>query len=59
MLTELARKSESGGVTWLVEDPYVATGDFMVGSAGVAHFLLHLVKGPDDFSAPLLIGTNT
>ena len=48
----LAHENE-GRVTWLVEDPYRATGDLMIGCAGVAHFLLRLCH--DGLSGPLLL----
>ena len=53
VLLELAREGDNAGMTWLVEDPYRATADLMVGCAGVAHFLLRLCHA--DLSAPLLV----
>lgn len=53
VLLELAREGDNGGITWLVEDPFRATADLMIGCAGVAHFLLRLCH--DDLSAPLLL----
>jgi serine/threonine protein kinase len=52
VLLELARE-DSAGVAWLVEDPFRATADLMIGCAGVAHFLLRLSH--EDLSAPLLL----
>jgi serine/threonine protein kinase len=51
VLLELAR-DDGRGITWLVEDPFRATADLMIGCAGVAHFLLRLRH--DELSAPLL-----
>lgn len=42
---------------WLVEDPYVATADLMVGCGGVAHFLLRLDGA--DLGYPLLPSSST
>jgi hypothetical protein len=52
VLLQLARPSKHG-VTWLVEDGAVPTGDLMVGCGGVAHFLLRLAAD-DRLSFPLL-----
>jgi hypothetical protein len=54
LLMLLARRSASGGVTWLVEDPFKATGDLMIGSAGVAHFLLRFACERETIGVPLL-----
>lgn len=43
------------GTVWIVEHPDVATADLMVGSGGVAHFLLRLSVGPDALGLPLLM----
>ena len=53
VLLELAHEDDDAGITWLVEDPFRATADLMVGCAGVAHFLLRLCH--DDLSVPLLL----
>jgi serine/threonine protein kinase len=52
VLLELARE-DGNGIAWLVEDPFRATADLMIGCAGVAHFLLRLRH--DELSAPLLL----
>lgn len=52
ILLELARE-DGNGIAWLVEDPFRATADLMLGCAGVAHFLLRLRH--DELSAPLLL----
>ncbi len=41
-LLSLARQDRDGSLSWLVEDPYLATGDLMVGYSGVLHFLLRM-----------------
>jgi hypothetical protein len=54
ILLRLRRESARGGLTWLVEDPFKATGDLMVGCAGIAHFLLRLSIPATGLSFPLL-----
>jgi serine/threonine protein kinase len=54
VLLQLARETKAGEVTWLVEDPNNPTGDLMVGSGGVAHFLLRLSSPHSGLSYPLL-----
>lgn len=53
VLYHLRRTGRYGGLTWLVEDPAVATADLMVGSAGVVHFFAHLALSEDGFGMPL------
>jgi Lanthionine synthetase C-like protein/Protein kinase domain len=55
LLMQLAGRGKSGGVAWLVEDPFKATGDLMIGSAGVAHFLLRFASDPTALGLPLLL----
>ncbi len=55
VLMALRREKDSGSVTWLVEDPYVATADLMVGSGSVIHFFLRLSMGAKDVGFPLLL----
>lgn len=52
VLLQLGRPT-GDGVTWLVEDGLVPTGDLMVGCAGIAHFLLR-VGSDDRLTFPLL-----
>ena len=54
VLLQLAREGEQGGLTWLVEDPYMATGDLMIGSGGVVHLLLRLSFEAPKLGPPLL-----
>jgi lantibiotic modifying enzyme len=51
VLANLARREK--GASWLVENPYVATPDLMVGTAGVVHFLARLARPGSRFGAPL------
>jgi tRNA A-37 threonylcarbamoyl transferase component Bud32 len=51
VLLDLARE-DGNSIGWLVEDPFRATADLMIGCAGVGHFLLRLRH--DELSAPLL-----
>jgi serine/threonine protein kinase len=44
-LRALARTAGTGA-SWLVENPYQPTADFMIGCGGVAHFLARLAVGP-------------
>ena len=58
LIIQLAQKNN--GVSWLVENPQVATGDLMVGCGGIAHFLMRLASFnsqslESDFSFPLTI----
>jgi lantibiotic modifying enzyme len=53
-LSWLSSESERGGSSWLVEHPAVGTGDLMVGSGGIVHFL-HRVQCRDPLSPPLLL----
>jgi serine/threonine protein kinase len=55
ILFHLRRETESGSVTWLVEDPYMATADLMVGSSGVIHFFLRLSGNVKQLGIPLLL----
>jgi lantibiotic modifying enzyme len=59
VLLQLGRQA-SGGVTWLVEDPFSPTADLMVGCGGVAHFLLRLAGGRkvSHLGPPLLLSPN-
>jgi serine/threonine protein kinase len=54
-LLTLARRCPNGNLMWLVEDPYIPTGDLMVGSAGVLHFLARLLANDDALGFPLLL----
>jgi serine/threonine protein kinase len=54
LLTALARRNDSGAITWLVEDPFKATADLMIGSAGVSHFLLRFAVEQSPVGIPLL-----
>lgn len=54
LLYSLGKYSEEGGLTWPVENPAYPTADLMVGSSGVAHFLLRLSSNFNEFSYPLL-----
>jgi serine/threonine protein kinase len=54
LLANLARRDETGA-SWLVENPYLATPDLMIGSAGIVHFLARLRSGVGGaFSMPLM-----
>ncbi|MBM3578881.1 MAG: hypothetical protein FJX40_14820 [Alphaproteobacteria bacterium] len=57
VMLELTREDENGGISWLVEDPFRATADLMLGCGGVAHFLLRLCHA--DLSAPLLLASKS
>ena len=52
----LARREEGGGLTWLVENTQVPTGDLMVGNAGILHLLLRArsVMRGGDIGYPML-----
>jgi serine/threonine protein kinase len=54
VLIALARRSDTGALTWLVEDPVKSTGDLMIGSAGVSHFLLRFARKRSPIGFPLL-----
>ncbi|MEB3218846.1 MAG: lanthionine synthetase LanC family protein, partial [Nostocales cyanobacterium 94392] len=51
----LYRQTDSGSITWLVENFHQPTADLMVGSAGVIHFLLRLCFREKNISFPLLL----
>ncbi|MCK5507547.1 MAG: protein kinase/lanthionine synthetase C family protein [Desulfobacterales bacterium] len=51
----LGKETDSGKLTWLVEDPHIPTVDFMVGSGGILHFLLRMSQSDERISYPLLI----
>jgi hypothetical protein len=51
----LARTGSRTGATWLVEDPFNATADLMVGCGGVAHALLRIGVGGASIGPPLLL----
>jgi serine/threonine protein kinase len=54
LLSNLVRR-EPAGASWLVENPYQATPDLMIGTGGVIHFLARLQCGPDaGFGLPLM-----
>lgn len=54
-LIHLRRETSCGSVTWLVEDPNIATADLMVGSSGVLHFFLKLSLNAKKVGFPLLL----
>jgi hypothetical protein len=54
LLIALARRTGTGAITWLVEDPFKATADLMIGSAGVSHFLLRFAVERSRIGIPLL-----
>lgn len=58
-ISVLGRETENGGVTWLAGHPGVPTADLCVGSAGLVHFLLRLVRGTEQLGFPLLCGPST
>lgn len=55
VLSDLRRETDSGSVTWLVENPYLPTADLMVGSGGVVHFFLRLSTPLNRLGFPLLL----
>lgn len=55
-LAGLAGNGEDG-MSWLVENPYRATADLMIGTGGVIHFLARLMSWRDPtFAPPLMPG---
>lgn len=54
-LINLRHETEHGTATWLVEDPYSANADLMVGSGGVIHFLLKFLLNKEKIGFPLLL----
>jgi hypothetical protein len=54
-LVRLRRESSSGGVTWLVDQPYRPTADLMVGTSGVVHFLMRVQQNDRSMGPPLLL----
>jgi serine/threonine protein kinase len=56
LLSHLARR-EGRAASWLVENPYQATPDLMIGTAGIVHFLARLqCVGDMAFCMPLMPG---
>jgi hypothetical protein len=55
VLWALRRSSTSGGSTWLVESPSVATADLMVGCGGIVHFFLRASLPAAGIGLPLLL----
>ncbi len=56
-LLALGRETEEGGLSWLAEDSHHSTADLMLGSGGVAHFLLRFCH--PELSPPLLLRSTT
>ncbi|HEY8418004.1 MAG TPA: lanthionine synthetase LanC family protein [Limnochordales bacterium] len=54
-LYHLRRTTETGAVSWLVEDPHVPTADLMVGCGGVLHFLMRFAGAERAGGFPLLL----
>ena len=54
-LINLRRETETGSLTWLVEDPSSATADLMVGSSSVLHYLLRYSFQGNKMGFPLLL----
>ena len=52
----LGRKDARGRLSWLVEGPNAVTADLMVGTSGLFHFLLRLVRPGAPMGPPLLSG---
>ena len=55
VLFHLRRETADARVSWLVENPFCATADLMVGSGGVIHFFLKLMGNVDQVGFPLLL----
>jgi serine/threonine protein kinase len=55
VLVHLRRETDAGSITWLVENPHLATADLMVGSSGVIHLLLRLSVPAKQIGFPLLL----
>jgi lantibiotic modifying enzyme len=56
LLCHLADVRDPGGATWTAEPEAGATAELMVGSAGLAHFLLRFAADVPDMGPPLLVG---
>ncbi|MGN7395372.1 lanthionine synthetase LanC family protein [Peribacillus frigoritolerans] len=54
-LINLRRETKTGSLTWLVEDPSLATADLMVGSSSVVHYLLRYSYQGNKMGFPLLL----
>ncbi len=54
-LFNLRRETNTGSVTWLVENLHQPTADLMVGVSGIIHFFLRLYFQGENISFPLLL----
>ncbi len=47
IIYHLGRKKDSETMVWLAEDPYFSTADLMIGSGGIVHFFLKLMRNSE------------
>jgi len=54
-LVALRQEANVGSAIWLVDQPFLATADLMVGTGGIVHFLMRADQTRTAFGPPLLL----